>query len=349
VAASDVVLVLIGVRLFANAATSRLGILRALRPVGFPFVQYGWLILVLLAFHPGFGSVVKSFQRFELFGLPLLAGAYIALRREHMLVLRAYVLTTTLLAVIWPVLNAHGLDGQLPKNTTGQLIACAILLLVAVPGLRRLLPCLPVLVVGLALTESRGSLLAVVVGVAVLSVTLGGRSRRMLVVRTVMIVATGLMLFLALPSADTARLTSFTGAAGTSGAYNIQIRFDYAHDAEQIIAAHPWTGIGVGSYLAGDVARGTETTDPHDVILLEAAEGGYLFAASFVLMIAGAAAALWRLRRVELAPAAAAVLLATVAHGLVDIFWVRGLPVLGFLLVGMACGLAAQRHWELGS
>ena len=350
VAASDVVLVLVAARLLADVVASQpLQILRALRPVRVAFVQYGWLIVILLAVHPGFGSAVKSVQRLELFVLPLLAGAYIALRRDHMVVLRAYVLATTLLAAIWPVLNAHGLAGQVPKNTMGQLIACAILLLVAVRGLRRLLPCLPVLVVVLALTASRGSVLAVVVGIAVLSVVLGGRNRRILIARTAVIVATGLVIYQWLPSTDTARLTSFSGAAGTSGAYNIGVRAQYAHDAEQLIAAHPWTGIGVGNYLAGTPTNGTQTTDPHDVILLQAAEGGYVLAGSFVLLIAGTALALWRLRRVELAAAAIAVLLATAAHGLVDVYWVRGLPVLGFLLVGMACGLAAQRQREPGT
>jgi hypothetical protein len=348
IAASDVVLVLIGVLLLANAVTSqrRAGIMRAVRPVRAAFVQYAWLILVLLALHPGFGSAVKSLQRIELFVLPLLAGAYIALRRDHMLVLRAYVLATTVLAVLWPVLNSHGLAGQLDKNSTGQFIACAILLLLVVRGLRRLLPCLPLLVLGLALTESRGAILGLVVGVAVLSVTLGGRNRRILMARTVMIVVAGLVIYQWLPNDIAARLTSFSGAAGTSGAYNIDVRFEYAHDAERLIAAHPWTGIGVGNYLAGDPAAGTQTTDPHDVILLEAAEGGYLFAASFVLLIGGTVFALWRIRRVELAPAAATVVLATVAHGLVDVYWVRGTPVLGFLLVGMACGLAVPRPRE---
>jgi membrane-bound metal-dependent hydrolase YbcI (DUF457 family) len=78
------------------------------------------------------------------------------------------------------------------------------------------------------------------------------------------------------------------------------------------------------------------------VILLEAAEGGYVFAASFVLLIGGAAFTLWRMRQVELAPAAVAVLLASAAHGLVDVYWVRGLPVLGFLLIGMVCANGAQ-------
>jgi hypothetical protein len=348
VAASDVVLVLVAARLLADAVVSqrRLGIVGALRPVRIAFIQYGWLILVLLVLHFSSGSVVKSVQRLELFILPLLAGAFLALRRDHTIVLRAYVIAATLLAVVWPILNAHGLDGQFDKNTTGQLIACAILLLLAVHSLRRLLLCLPIPVVGLALTASRGSVLAVVVGVAVLSLMVGGHSRRMLVARTVIIVATGLVVYQFLPGDVSARLTSFSGATGTSGAYNIDIRYRYDHDAEALIAAHPWTGVGVGNYLAGSAATGTQTTDPHDVILLEAAEGGYLFAASFIALIAGAAFALWRLRWVELAPAAAAVLLATVAHGLVDVYWVRGLPVLGFLLVGMVCGLAVRRQRE---
>jgi hypothetical protein len=342
VAASDIVLVLLAARLLADAAASRgLPIVRALRPVRFAFVQYGWLIVVLLALHPGFGSAVKSFQRLELFVLPVLAGAFIALRRDHMLVLRAYVLATTLLAVIWPILNSHGLAGQFQKNPTGQLIVGAILLLVAVRGLRRLLPCMPLLVVGLALTASRGAILALVVGVGVLSVMLGGHSRRMLVARTLVIVLIGALIYQWLPSDVTARLTSFSGTPGTPGAFAIDVRSQYDQEAEQLIAAHPWTGVGVGNYLTGD-----STTDPHEVILLEAAEGGYVFAASFVLLIAGTAFALWRLRRVVLAPVAAAVLLATAAHGLVDVYWVRVTPVLGFLLVGMACGLAAQRRRE---
>jgi O-antigen ligase len=184
----------------------------------------------------------------------------------------------------------------------------------------------------------------VAVGIAVLSVGLGGRNRRILIGRTVMILVTGLVIYQLLPSADAARLTSFTGAAGSSGAYNIDVRVQYAHDAEQLISAHPLIGVGVGNYLAGSAADGTQTTDPHDVILLEAAEGGIIFAASFILLIGGAASGLWRMRRTELAPAALAILLATVAHGLVDVYWVRGLPVLGFLLVGMACGLAKERR-----
>jgi hypothetical protein len=347
VAASDVVLVLIVMRMLADVfEAERLPVLRAVRPVRLAFAQYGWLILVLVVIHPGFSTLVKGAQRIELFAFPLLVGAYVALRRDHMLVLKAYVLAATLLAAAWPVLNSHGLAGQFDKNPTGELIVGAILLLVSVRGLRRLLPCLPILVVGLALTASRGAVLALVVGIAVLTVFLGGRSRQVLLARTLMVVLTAALIYQWLPSSITTRFATLSSGTTTTAAYAIYIRGEYDHDAEQLIAEHPWTGIGVGNYLAGSPALGTSTTDPHNVILLEAAEGGYVFAASFVLLILGSAFALWRLRRVELAPAAAAVLLATAAHGLVDVYWVRGTPVLGFLLVGMACGLAVQRRRE---
>jgi hypothetical protein len=50
------------------------------------------------------------------------------------------------------------------------------------------------------------------------------------------------------------------------------------------------------------------------------------------------------MRQIDVAPAAAGILIATVAHGLVDVYWVRGTPVLGWLLVGMVCGGLARRR-----
>ena len=345
VAASDIVLVLITARILADAVVSRRSAaLRALRPVRVVVVQYAWCILILLVLHASLGSLTKSSQRIELFFIPMLVGAYVTIRRDHMLVLKAYVIATTVLAVAWPILNSHGLSGEFQKNPVGQMIVGAILLVIAVHGLRRLLPCLPLLLIGLALTASRGALLALVVGLVVLPVMYGGARRRIIVTRTLALVVIGAAIYPFLPGDVTSRLTSYTTTVGATGSYAIDLRQEYAKDAEQLISQHPWTGVGVGNYIAGNPANFTSTTDPHDVILLEAAEGGYLFAASFVLLILGAAFALWRLRRVELAAVAAAVLLATAAHGLVDVYWVRGTPILGFLLVGMVCGLAAQRR-----
>jgi ABC-type amino acid transport system permease subunit len=74
-----------------------------------------------------------------------------------------------------------------------------------------------------------------------------------------------------------------------------------------------------------------------------------VFAASFILLIGGVAFALWRVRRNELAAGAAAVLVATAAHGLVDVYWVRGTPVLGWLIVGMVCGLVSKGSSEVSA
>ena len=91
--------------------------------------------------------------------------------------------------------------------------------------------------------------------------------------------------------------------------------------------------------------RLTPTDDPHNVLLLQAAEGGWLFAGSFVVLILGTGYALVRLRGVELAPAAVAILIGTTAHGLVDEYWVRGTPVLSWLLAGIVA-LAWQSRQE---
>ena len=77
-----------------------------------------------------------------------------------------------------------------------------------------------------------------------------------------------------------------------------------------------------------------------------------MFAASFIVLVVRRRVRALATAASPLAPAAAGVLLATVAHGLVDVYWVRGTPVLGWLLVGMVvrgrsggpCGAPARRR-----
>jgi hypothetical protein len=347
VAASDLLFVLIGGRLFVEATLQRRRpTALALRRVQVPVLQYVWIVVLLLVIHFGFTSAVKSAQRLELLYLPMLAGAFLVLRGQHMVALKAYVLSATVLAVAWSV-DQHALTGQFQKNPVGGFIASAVLLLIAVPRLRRLLWCTPILLIGVGLTASRGAVLALAAGIVVIVLMQAATSRRgAALARILTLLLLGLVVFQFLPTTITTRLTNYTVSQRSRSSYALYIREEYDHDAEQLIAAHPLTGVGVGNYLAGSAALGTSTTDPHNVILLEAAEGGYLFAASFIVLIAGLAFALWRMRRVELAAAAAAVVVATFVHGLVDVYWVRGTPVLGFLLVGMVCALASQRKAE---
>ena len=153
--------------------------------------------------------------------------------------------------------------------------------------------------------------------------------------------------FMLMPSSLRTRVTTLSAGTNTPAAYDLKIRQQLSTDARAIIARHPWVGVGVGNYQNADANSKQPSNDPHEVLLLQAAEGGYVLAVSFVLLVLGSAVALFtKMRRIPLAAAAAAVLLATVTHGLVDVYWVRGTPLLGWLLVGMACGEFARRRQE---
>lgn len=346
VAASDIVLSILVLRVLGDTVVTRaMPALRALRPVRLPVLQYSALLGLLLVLHPERVSIINTVQRFELFLVPLLIGAFLGLRQDHMHLIRAYVIATAVLAAAWP-LDVFHLQQRMQKNPTGQFLTNAILLLIAVPALRRFLPLLPLLVFGLFATGSRGAILALLIGIAAITCLTRGRDLRLVLVRVVPLLLIAVVAFHWLPSGARARITSFTPSTTTSGGYSIYVRDQYQADAAQIIGAHPWSGIGVGNFLAGVPQGAAATTDPHQVILLEAAEGGYGLAAAFVLLVAGAIAALVKLRAVEFAPAALAVIVATVAHGMVDVYWVRGTPVLSWLLVGLVCGLALDRQTE---
>jgi O-antigen ligase len=103
------------------------------------------------------------------------------------------------------------------------------------------------------------------------------------------------------------------------------------------VKQHPLLGVGVGDYLTGDPTNDTVTTDPHNVLLLDAGEGGLPDLALFLVMLAGTGIVMLRRKRFSRwAGPALALQAAILTHGLVDVYWVRGTPVIGWLLVGMA-------------
>ena len=338
VSVSDLLLVLLtGGILFQWATSDSAPEIRALRLVKTPVVAYCTIMILLIPLHLGLGNGIKTGQRFELFLIPLVVGAFAGLSGRHLPLLKAYVLSTAVLAATFPV---H--DFGLQKNPVGQLIANAILLLIGFRALHRFLPLLVVLVPGLVLTQSRGAILAAAIGVTVI-VLMRGLSVRQLAIRLVPLVLAAGLTFVLLPGSARQHITTVSASQSTSASYSIWYRDQYAKDAKRIIDAHQWSGVGIGNYGIANAASTNPVEDPHDVLLLQAAEGGYLLAAGFVVIIAGCALALIRVRRIDLAPAAAGVLLATVAHGLVDVYWVRGTPVLSWVLVGAVCGLFASK------
>lgn len=340
-AISDVLVVLVGAGvILGGALTGSIPSMDALRPLKGPVLQYALFLVVLLTVHFSFKDMAQTGQRVELFVIPLVVGAFAVLANREFLVLKAYVITASALAVLWAVTHSPSL-GQ--KNPIGQMIGNALLLLVGVKSLRRYAPLALVLVPGMLLTGSRGALVGTGVGLLVILALQDSRARTAFT-RLSLVAVVAFVAYALLPVSLQTRLTSFSAGTGSRAAYANHIRQQYIADAEHLIAKHPVVGVGVGNYVAGDPRKITSTTDPHNILLLQAAEGGYGFALSFVVLVGAVVLLLRRIRQVPLAPVAAGVFLATVTHGLVDIYWVRATPVLGWLLVGMACAQQMNRE-----
>jgi hypothetical protein len=312
-----------------------------LRPAKWPVLQYCVFVLVLFCAHPGVQPLLQTLQRYELIVFPLVIGSYLVIRGVHVTALKAYIVAASVIAVMFPFVSLG-----LQKNPAGQFVADALLLVIGVPRLARYRILVPVLVWGMFATESRGAIVACAVGVTVILDLRWTRSPQKAAATGFAIVAIAVLAFAVMPPSTQAFITSYGSTGNTNAAWNVRFRQGYDRDALQIIRAHPWLGVGVGSYgNATAAAQLTAVSDPHEVLLLQAAEGGWAFAASFVVLILGTALVLFRVRQTELAAAAIAILLATAVHGLVDVYWVRGTPVLGWLLTGMVCAsLLRQRE-----
>lgn len=350
---SDIVMVALAIVLLLRLATGeQVGLRIAMKPIWIPIAQYSVLMIALLPFHPVVPSyLLKTGQRYELFLIPIVLGAYAVSNNMQMRVIRSYIFSTSVLGIAFVVGDNFAGFGVGDKNPVGQFIDGAILLIIAFrkhEDVRRLVPLLVVLMPCLLATYSRGSVVALAAGLMVI-VVFDARSISTILKPLLAVVLIGALTFFALPAANQNRLTTFTtGSAGTvrnSAEYSLLLRFAMQQEAQIIIDAHPMSGVGVGELASATGAANLPVLpDPHNVFYLQAAEGGYALAVSFGILVLGVAIALWRMRLLRIAVAAAAVLLSSVTHGLADVYWVRGTPVMGWVLVGMACATFAYRQ-----
>lgn len=324
---------------------------RRLKPL-VPFViAYAAVLLVVLAVTPGAAAFVNATQRMQILLVPLVVGGVLLGRQNLQRALTLYVVTATVLAAAWSAdLIPDAVSFQ--KNPVGQFIAGALLVITAQPGQRWRLLLVPPLAWGLFQTESRGAILALLVGLVVLFLARPGADRlRSAAVLVPIFLVLGVV-YTSLPDDVQSRTTTFTvqdDGTRTEAEYTIRIREAYRDDALEIIRANPYTGVGIGNYVAGVATDGTLSRDPHNVLLLEAAEGGLPLAAGFMVLIGGSLVVVWRRRRdTPLAPLALAVQASIVSHGLVDVYWVRGTPLLGWVLVGAVLADAHRRRRAAG-
>lgn len=310
-------------------------VLTNLRPTLAGLVPFGAVVALNVAVHPGETSLLRSVQRLGLVVIPLLCGALLWRLGVGRSAARLFVLAAALSAVFWIVtgLKASGTVLGVQKNPAGQFMVDAVLLLLAVPGLfKRVYLPVGLLLVGILFTESRGAVLGLVVGLFVLVTTQAAGDRRTAhrVARAgVLAVILGAGFF-ALPAGAEAHLTNSSRSAN----YTIEVRTSYWSKAWDEAVSHPWTGDGIGN-----------VSDPENVVLLTAAEGGLplvigLLALIWALVLAGVRT------RQPWGTAAACLIVATFTHGLVDVFWVRNTTEVAWLCLGIALASAAGRPPE---
>lgn len=347
VSVSDVLLVVAVAAAVIEAAVrpesrAKFGALRSWFPWFVPYLL--WMVVVVGA---DFNTKVllNAAQRLELILFPILVGAfYLRDRRLGRRALAGFIVAATVLAVLWlPHPGANAVIG-INKNPSGQFLADAILIALTLPELGRLRwGSLPILVVGLFFTQSRGAILGAGVAIVLFVLVHGGQSRVKTVLRLIPVAALVVVGYKFLPDRLQHRTTDFTASEQN---YSLKIRQAYQREAWASIHRHPLFGVGYGNFRGGSAADGTLTTDPHEVVLLEMVEGGYPQGAAFIVLLAGTGLVLLRrVRRDRVAATALVVTASLITHGLVDVYWVRGTPDIGWLLTGMALatgGLASK-------
>jgi hypothetical protein len=313
-----------------------------------PFL--GWLVVVLLV-HLSLHSAINTVQYAELTGFAIVVGAAMLTPKTARWAMIGFLAVACITAVLWTVRSgSFSVDN---KNPAGQFMVDALLLsLIVVPKWRWRGPIVLLLILGTLHTESRGAVLGAGIGGLVLLAFRGLGSWKRTTAAILPLALVCVIGYNFVPSSLQARVRSTfssdklspsAGQAGvvpgdlTSNEYSVQIRTIYRHDGIALVKAHPLFGVGVGNYLTGNAVADTQTDDPHDVLLLNAGEGGLPDLGLFLVMLAGTSVLLLRRRRKSpWAGPALAMQAAILTHGLVDIYWVRGTPVMAWLLVGMA-------------
>jgi hypothetical protein len=353
VAASDVLLLscflgLVPLLTMNPLWRERLRAIRPLLPWLAPFLL--WLVVIVIA-HPSLHSAVNALQYAELTGFAVVVGAVVFTPATARLAMTGFVAVACITAALWTVSSgSFSVDN---KNPAGQFMVDAMLLsLVVVRGWKWRAPIILLLILGILHTESRGAVLGAGLGGLMLLTFRGLGTWRKTAAAIVPLVLVCVVGYFVVPNSLQARVRStFASDKIPSGVgqsnllpgdlpssqYTVQLRTIFRHEGITLVKQHPIFGVGVGDYLTGNPTDLTRTSDPHDVLLLDAGEGGVPDLALFLVMLAGTGIVMVRRRKFSpWAGPALALQAAILTHGLVDVYWVRGTPVIGWLLVGMA-------------
>jgi len=223
------------------------------------------------------------------------------------------------------------------------------------------LAALPVMSAALIMSWSRGALLGLVGGLALVILALGWRVWLPLSLALALLLLAGSGPLPILPSGFVGRALEVTDYLGTQDLATVEIndgnfavieRLAHWRAAWLMFERQPWLGVGAGQYADEYPAVALPRwQDPlghaHNYILHVMAEGGLLGLAGYLLLSVASFAALWRAARTPASPgrdawsrtvglAALGMWGHLMAHNLFDNLYVHGM----YLLVAMMLGLA---------
>lgn len=279
------------------------------------------------------GAFATLAQRLEIILVWSLFGVLLYVKRAIAAFVSWFVAACIILSLAW--ISNPGVGGVLgvQKNPSGGVIAAGILVLLLSPMRNRWrLPGIAILCGGLLSTGSRGSMLGLAVGVLLLLFFVEHWKR--VLIPFIGAAFSSALILSALPQSVTDRLF----AQDDSGLYTVDIRGAFVADALAKFQTAPWSGIGIGNYIQTDPALlSVATRDPHNVLALSLAEGGYPLLGAFILLCVVSLLWLATKPKSSLLVLALAVQTSILVHALVDVYWVRGTPAIGWTFIGAAC------------
>ncbi len=231
----------------------------------------------------------------------------------------------------------------LHKNHLGPAFGCGIVMSLGIllahrpSGTRRmwLLGTCAASAMGILLSLSRGGWFATSAGVLLLLyLTRNIRAFAAVLAVSVPVLA---ILWMTLPEESREYATEITGRAKT-----VQTRIASIEEVLEVYRESPLIGRGVGlrKYI-----------EPHNVLVLTLGESGLLGLGGFLAMVWGGITTFRRaLRRCDdeqrktLLMVGLSVFVLTLCHGLMDVYWRRGVGFLGWAFVGMAAAFLQQRQ-----
>ncbi len=220
------------------------------------------------------------------------------------------------------------------KNGAGASLACGVVIGVELwfgstsPKRRAaLLLALLIMTAGLVCSLSRGSWMAAITGLIVIT---GLRRQFLLLAKMSVVLVPAIAVFwFMLPSESRDYATGFG-----KDRYNIQMRYESLELARRTFEAHPMTGVGVGL---------RKEYDATNVIMLTLAETGIPGLLTFLLIYVAVIVLVVKTQRMfsrtdplySLVALGGALSLGRLAHGLVDHYWSRGAVMIAWGSVGM--------------